>query len=71
MMTMNDYTAYLGKYVSFFLPCRLPTTPHLDGLHYAVSGLVTAVTLDVNPADHRITIDDEQYYLRDCVFVRD
>lgn len=69
MMSVSDYTAYLGKSVNFFLPCTLPTKPNLGDVYYPVNGLVTSVIIDLDPRKHRFSLDDDtqEFYFKDCV----
>lgn len=65
MMSNDNFTAYLGKRVNFFLPVQEKS--RYDELYTAIDGLVTAVTFDLDPRKTRFVIDDEaEFYFSDC-----
>lgn len=63
-MTIDHFTAFLGKNVHFAIPI-------FDKLFYFVSGEVQAVIIHKNFADCEFLVNDEFYRFSDVKFVQD
>lgn len=68
MMSIDDFTAYLGKTVKFNAPC--PNHPMFDGMSYLVSGKINAVCIDQDLSQSEFLLDGEFYRFQDVTFVQ-
>lgn len=68
-MTIGDFTAFLGKSVTFALPMQ--DVSRFDGLFYFVSGKVTSVCINQELSQSEFIVDDgDCYSFKDVIFVQ-
>lgn len=66
MMSIDNFTSYLGERVNFFLPVQQEQSLY-DELYAHIDGLVTSVTFDLDPRKTRFVLDGEaEFYFSDC-----